>query len=83
MCCSRRMRNSGRRWPGGSEPWGRALPPSTIVTKLPPLAPKTWHPLTPSHPRRLARERDTLQQECNGLCQELRESTECREVGAA
>ncbi|XP_074887235.1 sperm-associated antigen 5 [Buteo buteo] len=27
----------------------------------------------------LARERDTLQRECNGLCQELRESTECRE----
>ncbi|XP_064323752.1 sperm-associated antigen 5 isoform X2 [Phalacrocorax carbo] len=27
----------------------------------------------------LARERDTLQQECNGLCQELREATECRE----
>ncbi|XP_075025223.1 sperm-associated antigen 5 [Calonectris borealis] len=28
---------------------------------------------------RLARERDTLQRECNGLCQELREATECRE----
>ncbi|XP_075627365.1 sperm-associated antigen 5 isoform X2 [Balearica regulorum gibbericeps] len=27
----------------------------------------------------LARERDTLQRECNGLCQELREATECRE----
>ncbi|XP_075374042.1 sperm-associated antigen 5 [Mycteria americana] len=27
----------------------------------------------------LARERDSLQRECNGLCQELREATECRE----
>ncbi|KAM6118583.1 sperm-associated antigen 5 [Phoenicopterus ruber ruber] len=27
----------------------------------------------------LARERETLQRECNGLCQELREATECRE----
>ncbi|XP_059685494.1 sperm-associated antigen 5 [Gavia stellata] len=27
----------------------------------------------------LARQRDTLQQECNGLCQELREATECWE----
>ncbi|KAM7088379.1 LOW QUALITY PROTEIN: sperm-associated antigen 5 [Ciconia maguari] len=27
----------------------------------------------------LARERDNLQRECNGLCQELREATECRE----
>ncbi|KAM9370639.1 sperm-associated antigen 5 [Phaethornis superciliosus] len=27
----------------------------------------------------LARERESLQRECNGLCQELREATECRE----
>lgn len=47
MCCSRRMRNSGRRWPGGSEPWGRALPPSTIVTKLPPLTPQNVAPPDP------------------------------------
>ena len=50
---------------------------------LPPLAPRTRHPLTLSRSYRLAQERDALQQDCNGLRQELREATECREVGAA
>ena len=39
--------------------------------------------LIPSHPCRLAREREGLQLERDGLCRELREATECREVGAA
>jgi len=84
MRCSRRTRSSGRRWPGGSEPWSMALPPPPSHSHLlPPLIPRMRYPLTPSPSRRLARERDTLQRERKGLCQELREATECREVGAA
>lgn len=54
-----------------------------VMIPIPPLAPKTQHPLIPSHPLRLAQERNSLQQERKELCQELREATECREVGAA
>lgn len=54
-----------------------------VMIPIPPLAPKTQHPLIPSHPLRLAQERDSLQQECDQLSQELQEATECREVGAA
>lgn len=54
-----------------------------VMIPNPPLPPKTQHPLIPSHSLRLAQERNSLQQECKELCQELREATECREVGAA
>lgn len=67
---------------GGDGPVG--LSPD-VLSPSPPLGPQnTARPdPIPSHPHRLARERNSLQQECKELCQELREATECREVGAA
>lgn len=54
-----------------------------VLSPIPPLVPKTQHPLIPSYPLRLAQERNSLQQERQELRQELGEATECREVGAA